>query len=366
MTQQEAEAAKAVAKPSWIPWNSVAESGLAIIMGFLVGGGIIALAGFNPALFYRGLIEGAFGSPRALMDTISYMTPIMLTGLSFAIAARANLFNIGSEGQMYMGVLAAASIGAFVALPEGLHQMVILFVSFLLGGVIAALAGWLKIKRGVHEVVSTIMLNWIGFYLLTYLAIFVLFDPLRAYKTTTILPSATVPFVTSGTSLSYAVVIAIVVCIVCYFLLWRTTLGYNIRAVGLNPTSSEYGGIKVSRTMVTAMFISGGVAALAGALEIMGRFWYVDTEASYVRNLGFDGIAVALVGRNHPLGIIISSFFFAMLKTGGQAVQIYTSEAGRTGIPLEMSLAIQGVIIVFASIPSIIALVKKFTEGRKK
>ena len=118
--------------------------------------------------------------------------------------------------------------------------------------------------------------------------------------------------------------------------------------------------------MVLAMFISGGVAAFAGALEVMGRFNYLDTEASYIRNLGFDGIAVALIGRNHPLGIIISSFFFGMLKTGGQAVQIYTSQGGRTGIPLEMSLALQGVIIIFAAIPGIIAISRRYFERRKK
>jgi simple sugar transport system permease protein len=349
-----------------IPWNSFAESAIAIVGGFVVGGIIVAIAGFSPALFYRGMIEGAFGSPRALLVTITYMTPIMLTGLSFAVAARANMFNIGSEGQLFWGVLAAAYIGAYVALPSVVHQVAIFVVAFALGGAAAALAGWLKVKRGVHEVVSTIMLNWISLYVLTYICIYFLFDPLRAYKTKDLLATAMIPFFDPSSSISYAVVIAIAACLACYFLLWRTSFGYSIRAVGLNPTSAEYGGIKVGRTMVMAMFISGGVAALAGSLEIMGRFGYVDTEASFVRNLGFDGIAVALVGRNHPLAIILSSFFFAMLKTGGQAVQIYTSAAGRTGIPLEMSLALQGVIIVFASIPGIIAMTNKYLERRKK
>ncbi len=343
----------------------VVESSLSLLAGFLAGGIIIWAAGFNPILFYEALIAGAFGDIYSTLNTLSYSTPLILTALSFAIAARASLFNIGAEGQMYFGVLAAVSIGAFIALPSVMHQLCIITLAILLGGLWGAVAGWLRVSRGVNEVVSTIMMNFLALYLVNYLATYVFYDPLQAYKTKSILPSAELPLMVPGTDLSLAFLLSIATAMALYILLWRTPLGYEIRAVGLNPSAARYGGIDVKRTMITSMFLSGATAALAGAFEVMGRFYYTDTGLSIVRNMGFDGIAVSLVGRNHPIGIILSSIFFAMLKTGIQAVQRSTSVGGRTGVPLELGLVVQGIIIIFISIPEMLDLIRRL-RGRRE
>ncbi len=336
----------------------VMESAISLLAGFLAGGIIIWIAGFNPILFYEALIAGAFGDLYSTLNTLSYSTPLILTALSFAIAARASLFNIGAEGQMYFGVLAAVAIGAFIPLPPVLHQLSIMALAILLGGIWGAVAGWLRVSRGVNEVVSTIMMNFLALYLVNYLATYVFYDPLQAYKTKSILSSAELPIIVPGTDLSLAFPLSIITALIFYLLLWRTPLGYEIRAVGLNPSAAKYGGIDVRRTMVVSMFLSGAAAALAGAFEVMGRFYYTDTGLSIVKNMGFDGIAVSLVGRNHPIGIILSSIFFAMLKTGIQAVQRSTSVGGRTGVPLELGLVVQGIIIIFVSIPEILRLIQ--------
>ncbi|MGC9104140.1 MAG: ABC transporter permease [Candidatus Methanodesulfokora sp.] len=340
-------------------WKQIVDSLLSLMAGFFVGGIIIWLAGFDPLLFYQGLLIGAFGNLYYFMTTLSYAAPLMLTGLSFAIAARASLFNVGAEGQSYLGALAAVSIGAFLTLPNLAHQLLIIVFAFVLGGLLGGLAGWLKVSRSVNEVVSTIMLNYLSLYISNYLFTYWLYDPMRAYKTKNIETTAILPFVMPGTDLSLSLFLAVLASFFIYILLWKTPFGYEIRAVGLNPTAASYGGINVRRSMALSMFISGGVAALAGAFEVMGRFHCMDTELTYIKGYGFDGIAVSLIGRNHPIAIIPASILFAMLKTGVQAVQRYTSVGGRTGVPLELGLAVQGVIIVFVALPSIIDMIRR-------
>lgn len=342
------------------------ESLASILLGFIIGGIMVYASGFDPLLFYKGIFFGAFGSSMTILNTLSYMTPLILTGLSFAIAARASLFNIGAEGQLYVGALTAVITGAYLSLPIVLHPIVIIIISIVASGLYGALAGWLKVFRGVNEVVSTIMLNWIAFYSINYLATYIFYNPKAPYQTINIRSTAVIPLIYSGTTFSYTFFISLAFAILAYIILWRTSLGYNIRAVGLNPSASEYGGINVKKIVIISMFLSGGTAGLAGSLEVLGRFGNIDIGLSDVTNLGFDGIAVSIMGRNNPLGIIFSALLFAMLRTGLLATQLYTSVGGKAGVPLELSLAVEGVIIIFASIPGLLQMIRNLIKKRRQ
>jgi len=338
----------------------LADSLISLLAGFLVGGIIIYFAGFSPFLFYEGMFIGAFGTTGSALNTLSYMTPLILTGLSFAIAARASLFNIGAEGQMYFGAFTAVLMGYYLKFPIFIHPFVVLLVSMLSGGFYGVIAGWLRVSRGVNEVISTIMLNWIAYYLINYFTTYYFYNPSRPYETPTIGNSAKIPPLFEGTTLSYTFFISILIAVLFYIILWRTIIGYSIRTVGINPSASEYGGINVKRTIIMAMFLSGGVAGLAGSLEVLGRFGNLDTGLNIVKNLGFDGIAVSLIGRNHPIGVIFSSLFFATLKSGIVNVQAITSVGGKTGVPLELGITVQGIIVMFSAIPSIISMIRRW------
>lgn len=342
------------------------ESAFSILIGVIIGSLLVMATGFSPLIFYRGLISGTFRSQRAFLDMLSYLTPLIMTGMSFAVAARANIFNIGAEGQMYLGALAANVVG-YLTLPSVIHQVACLGAAFLAGAAWGFIAGVLKSKRGVNEVVSTIMLNWIAYYSVNYVATYKIYDPTSPWKTNSIQDTAILPFVAKGTSLSVSLLLAIAFAVVVFFVLWKTSLGYEIRAVGLASTAAEYGGIKPSRTIAKAMLIAGGCGGLAGGLEVLGRFWFLDNTLQVIRNRGFDGIAVSLVGRNHPIGIILSAVFFSMLDAGAGSVQIYTSGKGPggLGVPLELGLAVTGIIIIAVAVPGLVHMIGDLIRKRR-
>ncbi len=343
----------------------ISESILSVLIGVIVGSIIILLAGYSPLVFYEALFSGSFKHVRAFLDTLSYMIPLTMTALSFAVAARASVFNIGAEGQMYMGALVANIVGTFLRLPRILHPLVAVIAAFLAGGFWGWLAGILKTKRKVNEVVSTIMLNWIAFYIVNYVSTYHIFDPKAPYKTAYVLESSRFPPLVQGTSFTADFIVAISVAIVVFFLVWKTSLGYEIRAVGLNPTAAEYGGVNPEKIASIAMFIAGGCGGLAGAFLVLGRFGFITTTLTNVLNWGFDGIAVSLVGRNHPLGIIISSFFFAILNSGALEVQVATSKGGQIGVPYELVLAVMGIIVISVSVPGLLDLIRARLRRRK-
>ncbi|HDD69486.1 MAG TPA: ABC transporter permease [Candidatus Korarchaeota archaeon] len=336
----------------------LSESIVSVLIGVFIGSIIILLAGYSPLVFYEALFSGSFKHTRAFLDTLSYMIPLTMTALSFAVAARASVFNIGAEGQMYMGALIANIIGTYVRLPRLIHPLVAVIAAFLAGGFWGWLAGILKTKRKVNEVVSTIMLNWIAFYIVNYVSTYHLFDPAAPYKTTYVLESSRFPPLVKGTSLTADFILALIIAIVVFFLVWKTSLGYEIRAVGLNPTAAEYGGVNPERIASIAMFIAGGCGGLAGAFLVLGRFGFITTTLTNILNWGFDGIAVSLVGRNHPIGIIFSSFFFAILNSGALEVQVETSKGGQIGVPYELVLAVMGIIVIAISVPGLLDLIR--------
>jgi len=331
------------------------ESVLAAVVGLLIGAILMYIWGFDPWKAYIALLKGAYGGSYEFSSSLARGTPLILTALTFSICLRAGMFNIGAEGQMYMGGIASVVVALFV-LPTGLHQIAGLILAAFAGAVWSLVPAFLKLTRGVHEVISTIMFNWIARWLALYLAIFVLVDPLRGEKTLSIPISARFPVLVRGTDLSYALFVSLAFALVIYFILWHTTIGYEVRAAGLNPTAARYGGIKTKRTMFLSFILGGVAAGLAGATIVMGLR---PTYAIYgggglpqLTNLGFDGMAVAMVGRNHPVGIIIAALFFGGLNSGGRVMQFY----GSNPVPLEMVRVVMGAIVLAMSIPELIRL----------
>lgn len=328
-----------------------AESLLAAAVGLILGAIIMAFSGFDPLAAYAALLKGGFSSSYALATSAAKATPLLLTGLTFAICVRAGMFNIGAEGQLYMGALAAVTLSFFV-LPTGLHQIVGIVLAMSAGALWSLIPALLKVFRGVNEVISTIMFNWISHFLAFYLVARVLVDPARSSQTVRVPVTARFPILIPRTDLSYAIFVALAFALVVYFLLWHTAIGYEIRAAGLNPRAAKYGGIKSNRTMILAFVLGGTSAGLAGATMAMGAppSYAVLGGLSQIANLGFDGMAVAMVGRNHPLGMIVSAFLFGGLAAGAREMQM------TAGVPTEMVRAVQGVIVMAMAVPELLRI----------
>ncbi|MBN1858547.1 ABC transporter permease, partial [Candidatus Bipolaricaulota bacterium] len=325
------------------------ESVLAAIVGLLIGALVMWLWGYNPIVAYKAMLVGAFGSKWGLADSGTLAAPLVLTGLTFSICLRAGMFNIGAEGQLIMGGLAAVSVG-FFTLPPGLHHIVALIFAMTAGALWSVGPALLKMIRGVHEVISTIMFNWIAHFLSIFLIGAVLLNSFSADQTIAIPPSAVFPKLIRGTDLTYAIFIAIAFALIVYFVLWHTSIGYEVRAAGLNPSAARYGGIRSKRTMFLAFVLGGMSAGLAATMILMGSS---PTHAMYrlhgqLTNIGFDGMAVAMVGRNHPIGILFSAMFFGGLNAGGRLMQLSSSP-----VPIQMVRLVTGVIVFTMAIPEL-------------
>lgn len=345
-------------KQLYAKFEPILNSILAGLVGLAGGAIIMAIWGYPPISAYQALFSAVAGSFYGIGSTLAQATPLILTGLTFAIGVRGGLFNIGAEGQMFMGAVAAVAV-SLVAMPPGIHILASIFAGMLAGALWSLPASALKISRGIHEVISTIMLNWIALYLGMYLIIDWLGDPQRAEKSISAAHTARLPHMMSGTSLTYALVVAVLFALIIYFVVWKTTLGFEVRVVGENPGAANYAGIDQSFT-INSTFILGGMAAgLAGALQIIGHppTFAIYADLSTVRNLGFDGIGVALIGRNHPIGVIFAAIFFAGLNVGARTMQI------TSGVPLEMVRIIQGVIIIALAAPELINLWSRLIPG---
>jgi simple sugar transport system permease protein len=327
------------------------EGTTAATLGLVLGVVLLVSSGFDPLAAYVALLQGAFGDHYALTSTLAEATPLILTGLTFAIGMRGGLFNIGAQGQVLCGAIAAVA-ASLLPLPPTLHLLATLVFGMLAGALWSLPAALLKATRGVHEVISTIMLNWIAWYLCLYLAATALVDPTRAEKTIAVASGARLaPFLT-GTDLTPTLLLSVACAVLVYWLLWYTVLGYEIRASGHNPDAARYGGMRPRRTLFGVFGLGGLAAGLAGATQVIGRppTYALYGDLSNVANLGFDGIAVALVGYNHPLGVIVAAVLMGALAAGARTMQIYA------GVPLEMVRLVQGVIILTLAIPELLRL----------
>ena len=334
-------------KPNSRIWSFVVPI-VAVILALVIASVVILLIGKNPITAYGALIKGAFGGKQAIADTIIKTTPLILTGLAVGFGFRAGVFNIGAEGQMIMGALIATVVGINLGgVPPVVALPFTMLIGMLAGAGWAAIAGYLKAKTGAHEVVSTIMLNWIAMYLSSYMVTEPLAVGSGTPKSPEIADSVKLPpILTIGaTEMTSGIIIAIVAAIIMYIILEKTTTGYEVKAAGFNPYAAEYGGISISKNITMSMAISGALAGLAGALEVMGvhhRFL-----GALSGGKGFDGISVALIGQNHPIGIIFAAFLMSSLRTGSNEMQFI-------GVPKHIIMIVQGIVIFLVAADRIV------------
>ncbi len=314
---------------------------LPLLLSLFVCGLIVALSGGDPAEALVALVVGAFGSAEGVASTLMKATPLMLVGLGVAFALRAGLFNIGGEGQLYVGGGAAAAVGAWLNLPWAFHLPLTLLAGACAGGVWGAIPGWLKARRGVHEVINTIMLNYVAIYLTDYLVNGPMAAGVAVSQTRPIAGTAVLPLLWSvpPAGVGWGLGIALALCGLCHVLLFDTPFGYEVRAVGQSSEASRSGGIDVGRVTVRALALSGALAGLAGAVEVCGvhRTLYAQFSPGY----GFDGIAVALLARNHPLGVIPAALLFGGLRTADRFLQL------SAGVPRDLVVILQALVILF-------------------
>lgn len=338
--------------------RSLLEVSGALLLGLLLGAALMALWGYNPWVAYQALFHGSFGDRFALANTLSRTTPLILTGLTFAIGVRAGLFNIGAQGQMYTGALVAVVVGGLWELPSGLHLLLTLLAAMLAGALWSLPAAILKLTRGVHEVISTIMLNWIAFWLTQYVVLTHLSQGRRSVQAAL---GARFPMVMAGSDLSYALLLSVAFAGVIYWALWHHVTGYELRAAGFSPDAARYGGVRPGRSLLLAFLLGGSAAGLAGAVEVLGRFPFALTnDLSNLGTLGFDGIAVALVGRNHPIGVVFSAIFFGALAAGSGMMGF------RADVPIDMIQIVQGIIILTIAAPELWRLGRSLLVRRRR
>lgn len=343
-----------------IGFKSVSTSLIAIIAGLLVsvifvmissGSGLVD----SVNLLFSSIWRGSFGETSQLVETFVFTTPLIFTGLAHAVAFKTGLFNIGVEGQFIVGMLVAALVGLIPGLPAIVHIPLILICGLLVGALWAAIPGYLKAKIGTNEVVNTIMMNFIAMYVTNYFVMGAFKKP-GTVGTEIIQSSAKLTrFLGENYRLNIGIFIALIMVVLVYFLLWKTTIGYEIRAVGLNPHAAEYGGINIKKNIVLAMAISGGIAGLGGAVHVAGVQHQV-LQLFGFPNFGFDGIAVALVAKSNPIGVIFSAILFGALNLSSGTLMLY-------GIPKTISYLIQGVIILFIAGDYVFKLI---ADKRKK
>ena len=323
---------------------------VSILLAFAIGAVIVLATGNNPLTAYAALLTGAVGSPEAIGRTLLGATPLVFTGLAVAVAFRAGLFNIGGEGQLYIGSITAAGFGVSLGFLGAPGIVLVLGAAVLTGFLWGAIPGFLKAYFGAHEVITTIMLNFIAINLATYLALNPLSSGELVPGTASIDVAARIPFVGLGLGrANYGFVIALVVALAVYLLLWYTRLGFRIRAVGLSPGAASHAGMSIGVNTVLALAIGGSLAALGGAVEVLGV--YGKMPIPFVANLGFNGIGVALLGRNHPVGVVLGALLFGGLASGAQEMQFATD------VPLQLSSVLLAVILLLVTATKLVEFI---------
>ncbi|MDQ3062605.1 MAG: ABC transporter permease [Acidobacteriota bacterium] len=340
---------------------------IAVVAAFVVGGVIVALIGDNPFETFGLLLGNSFGSLRDIGYMLFYATPLIFTGLAVAVAFRCGLLNIGAEGQLYVAAFATAWVGikfggtvvdvfgkdvdySWTSLPTVLLVPLCMLTAVVAGGIWGAIPGILKAKFGSHEVINTIMLNFIAIALVSYFTQYYFKKPGDAIMQTVPIGEAAhiprisqfIPGMPDFVPLSVAFLLAILMCVLVYIFLWKTKWGFELRAVGANPSAAEYGGISPKKQIIIAMTISGGLAGMVAIGEVLGnRYLYYHDFSGEV---GFLGIAVALLGRNHPLGVFLAALFFAILLRGGIFVDAFTEYVSK-----DLVEVLQAMVILFVA-----------------
>lgn len=304
---------------------------------------------------FSAIWKGSFGSTFSISETMVFFTPLLFTGLANAVAFRTGLFNIGVEGQFTMGIITAAVVGLIPGIPAGLHVVIVLLAGTIVGALWGAVPGFLKAKYGTNEVINTIMMNYIAMYFVNYLIMGPLNKP-GSSNTYEIKPGAMLwRFAGPSYRVNIGLFIGIALAFAVYFIMMKTTWGYEMRAVGFNPSAAEYGGISIKKNLVLAMVISGAVAGLGGAVHVAG-IQHNAVQLFAFTGFGLDGIAVALLAKSNPIGVIFSALLFGMLDSSSLSLQLQ-------GIPKEIVYIIQAIIIMFVAADYVY---KWIGERRKK
>ncbi len=324
---------------------------LAIATAMLITVPIIGLAldwdWTKVAATYRGLLDGALLKQFAFANTLVAAIPLMFTGLALALGFRTGVFNIGASGQFLLGATCAVFVGYAVPLPPLIHPLAALIAGALGGGVWGAIPGFLKARFGSHEVINTIMLNYLAFFLQDWLVKNPMKDPSPSVvRTPEILPTAFLPRFYDRLHMGLA--IALLAAVFVWWLLNKTVLGFELRTVGSNPDTARYAGMKLGRLTVLSMALSGALAGLGGAVQILG----VDRamQVLYSSDYGFDAIPVALLGQNQPVGVMLSAILFGALRNGSDLMQL---RSGGT-VSKEVIFIVQAVILLFVAAPAIV------------
>lgn len=349
---------------------------LSIILGLVIGGIVLKIAGISPLEAYSVMWEGAFSRPNYISYIIIRSTPLILTGLSVAFAFRTGLFNIGAEGQFIIGAMSAASFGFYFDFSPWIQIPLVMILATIAASLYGGLSGWLKARFGVHEVLSTIMLNWIALYLSNYVVLLEGFRRPDTETTELIRESASIAILpewkVSDVGMEWlsrhefwqsflrppvnaGIFFALIAVMIIWIILNKTSFGFKLKSVGFSPDASKYAGIDTEKKMTQSMMIAGALSGLAGATHVMGVSKNIAILAAH-EGYGFDGIAVSLIGSNHPVGVLISGFFLGALKYSGQKIQS-SLEA-----PSEVIGIMIGAIIFFIAIPTLFNFI---FQGRK-
>lgn len=333
---------------------------ISVVVALAIGAVIISVSGANPLVAYRALFEGGLGSARAIGRTFEKATPLIFGGLAVSLAFKCGLFNIGAQGQLLLGAVFAAFIGfSLQGLPAMAHIPLALLVGAIMGALWAAIAGTLKAFTGAHEVITTIMLNFVAFNLTDWLAD----GPWKdrspgniVARTPAVAPEARLPDI-AGVPLG--MIMAVLMAIAVWWLIWRTTIGFELRTVGQNASAAKYAGISVRRMTVLAMVASGFLAGLGGAIEtlgVVGRF-----QPGFNAGLGFQAITIALLARTHPIAVVPASLLIGVMQAGASRMQF------NSGVASEIVDVIQAIILFFVAAESLIRWVLRLRaeEGER-
>lgn len=336
---------------------------IAVVAAFIVGGIIVWLIGDDPFLVYELFLTSAFGSVDGIGYTLFYATPLIFTGLAVAVAFKCGLLNIGAEGQLVVAAFATAWVGIVLAgWPAPVVVLLAMLAAIAAGGLWAGIPGVLKARFGAHEVITTIMMNFIAAGVVSYLTQYhyrkqgdpiLETVPIAELNEQGALVGPHIPRMhdmlaplgidfPARLPLNLAFFLALAACVVVYVFLWKTKWGYELRAVGTSPGAAEYGGVSIARNIVMAMVISGMLAGMVGINEVLGyRYRYYD---AFSAGYGFTGIAVALLGRNHPLGVLLAAILFGALIRSGLFIDIFTDKVSKDWVVI-----LQAIIILFVA-----------------
>ncbi|WP_050181393.1 ABC transporter permease [Domibacillus robiginosus] len=326
-------------------WTVLAVPVISVLLGLLAGALIMLVSGNNPTAGYMALWNGAFGDSFYTGETLRQMTPYVFAGLAVAFAFRTGLFNIGVEGQLLVGWLASVWVGLAFELPKIIHLPLAILAGAAAGAAWGFIPGFLKARLRVHEVIVTIMMNYTALHITNHFIRDVISDGADAtdpVRETASLQSAFLQSITDFSSLHNGIYLAVIAAIIMWFMLEKTTLGYELRAVGYNQHASEYAGMNVNRNIVLSMVISGAFAGIGGAMQGLGTFGNMFINSGF-SGIGFDGIAVALLGGNTAIGVVLAALLFGALKVGSLNMPI------ESGVPNELVEIVIALIIFFVA-----------------